>query len=334
MHRLVENRLEGKNLRKFMALMATAVVVISLTGCASGNAADAISAGTKVVCNQLNAGSSAAQISGSTDLKKVPDLKFPTPLTANKVETKVLVAGNGTLFTGNQLSEIEYQIYNAGTGALIQSSKFDGTDTATEYFKKKGVPDFCDALVGVREGSRVAILYPPKFAHNNEGIPSLGVAKDAGIIFAFDLKKLYLSRAVGDAQLPKSGMPSVVLTPEGVPGFSIPKTAAPTELQVSTLIKGRGAVVKKGQLATVNYSGIVWSTRVKFDSSWDNGTPAQLQLTKGQTIPGMINALAGQTVGSQVLMVIPPSLAYGSQSTSLIPANATLIFVVDILGVK
>lgn len=290
--------------------------------------------GTKVVCDGRYDGPNAAKIEASTDLKAKPDAKFPTPLTSTKIESKVIVEGKGIKFTGGQSIEMEYQIYNAGTGALIQGSSFNGTDYATQYSKPGEHPDFCNALAGAREGSRVAMLFPPAFAHNNQGIPEMKVSATDSLLFIFDLKKVMLHQAAGDDQMPQSGMPNIVFTTDGLPGLTLPKFDAPTETRVETLIKGRGAEVKKDQVVTINYAGFVWDSGVKFESSWDNGEPTQFQVSDGQLIPGFLKALVGQKIGSRVVAVIPPKDAYGNQDQGLIPANSTLIFVIEILGVS
>jgi len=73
----------------------------------------------------------------------------------------------------------------------------------------------------------------------------------------------------------------------------------------------------------------------QFDSSWDKNTTLEADTYSGgnhQVIEGWQQAMVGQTVGSQVLMVIPPNLGYGDTAQGSIPANSTLIFVVDILA--
>jgi len=83
---------------------------------------------------------------------------------------------------------------------------------------------------------------------------------------------------------------------------------------------------------TVHYTGYIWETGEVFDSSWESGKPAQFQLAEGQLIKGFIKAIEGQTVGSQVITVLPPAEGYGDAAQGSIPANSTLIFVIDILG--
>jgi peptidylprolyl isomerase len=127
-------------------------------------------------------------------------------------------------------------------------------------------------------------------------------------------------------------MPAVVTTPEGIPGITIPSSEAPDELRIAQLIKGDGETVKTGENVTMHYSGFLWDGGTKFDSSWDKGSPAQFVVAQGQLIDGFLSAVIGQTVGSRVVVVIPPALGYGEQASSTIPANSTLVFVIDILG--
>ena len=102
---------------------------------------------------------------------------------------------------------------------------------------------------------------------------------------------------------------------------------------VQPLIKGDGPVVESGQTVRVHYTGIVYATGKQFDSSWDRGDPADFVIGQGKVIPGWDKGLVGQTVGSQVLLVIPPADGYGTSGNSQagISGTDTLVFVVDIL---
>jgi len=105
------------------------------------------------------------------------------------------------------------------------------------------------------------------------------------------------------------------------------------------LKKGSGPKVAEGDTVTVHYTGVLWSAKTVFDSSWAKGGPVQFlaadgSKTQGGIIPGFANALIGQTVGSQVVTVIPPTLGYGDTAQASIPAGSTLIFVADILGIN
>lgn len=321
-------------MRKFIAFAATAALAFSLTGCAAANPADKIFEGVKPACENFTTGENADQIQVDTDMKKVPAVSFPTPITSDVIETKVVVEGTGPKFTGNELVDMEFVGVNGGTGEVFQSSKFDGTDFASQFLKAGDTPDFCSALSGVREGSRVAILFPAALAHAGQGVADLGVGATDSIVFVFDLLKVFLPHAVGEAQAAAGeGFPSLVLDPKtGQPGITPSKSAAPTEFKLHTTIKGRGEPVKLGEVVTVHYTGYIWETGEVFDSSWESGKPAQFQLAEGQLIKGFIKAIEGQTIGSQVITVLPPSEGYGDVAQGSIPANSTLIFVIDILG--
>lgn len=321
-------------MKKTFALVASLASIFALSGCAPSNPADALFAGAKQVCESYETGKAADAIEVTGAKGELPKVEFASPLTSEVIETKVITEGTGAKFTGNQLVKVEFIGINGGTGETFQATKFDGSDAISQYMAEGGSPDFCHALAGVREGSRVAVLMPAKLAHASQGIADLGIGADDSIVFIFDVLKVYFPYALGDSQAAQAGFPAVVRATTGEPGVTVPKTDAPTELKVATLIKGRGDVVKEDQLVTVHYSGFLWSDGTQFDSSWTNGQPAQFSLSKGQLIDGFIQSLVGQTIGSQVIAVIPPELAYGDSETGSIPAGSTLVFVMDILGAE
>ena len=98
------------------------------------------------------------------------------------------------------------------------------------------------------------------------------------------------------------------------------------------LIKGAGPAVTAGQTITVHYTGVKWDGK-QFDSSWDRAQPLDTPIGTGSVIPGWDEGLLGQTVGSQVLLVVPPDKGYGTSGSSdgKIKGTDTLVFVVDIL---
>ena len=118
------------------------------------------------------------------------------------------------------------------------------------------------------------------------------------------------------------------------PVIAVPSGAPPKSLVVKDLIKGTGATAKTGSSVTVNYVGVLYKGGKEFDSSWKTGAPfAPFTLGQGAVIPGWDQGLVGMRVGGRRELIIPPSLAYGAKgSAPVIPPNATLIFVVDLLG--
>lgn len=107
-----------------------------------------------------------------------------------------------------------------------------------------------------------------------------------------------------------------------------------TELKIEDQVIGKGDEAVDGKTITVNYTGTL-TDGTKFDSSLNPGrTPFEFTLGAGEVIQGWDKGFAGMKVGGKRKLIIPPSMGYGAQGTGPIPGNATLIFEVELLGVK
>ena len=107
----------------------------------------------------------------------------------------------------------------------------------------------------------------------------------------------------------------------------------PNGLEVTDLVEGTGAEAKAGQTVQVHYTGWLTDGR-KFDSSRDRGQPFSFGLGRGQVIRGWDEGVQGMKVGGRRKLTIPPDLGYGRQGAGPIPAGATLVFTVELLGVQ
>ncbi|MBU6428490.1 MAG: FKBP-type peptidyl-prolyl cis-trans isomerase [Cyanobacteria bacterium REEB65] len=109
----------------------------------------------------------------------------------------------------------------------------------------------------------------------------------------------------------------------------------PGGLKYDDLKIGKGASPKSGQQVTVQYTGWLMNG-TKFDSSRDRHQPFTFTIGEGQVIKGWDEGVSGMKVGGRRILVIPPTLGYGSTGTpgGPIPPNATLKFDVELLGVK
>lgn len=123
-------------------------------------------------------------------------------------------------------------------------------------------------------------------------------------------------------------------SPDQKPVVTVPEGPAPTTLQQTDLTVGDGAEAKTGDTVKVEYVGVLYDGGKEFDASWNRGAePFEFTVGQGMVIKGWDQGVVGMKVGGRRQLVIPADLAYGAQGQGDIPANATLVFVVDLLQV-
>lgn len=109
-------------------------------------------------------------------------------------------------------------------------------------------------------------------------------------------------------------------------------------LQLIDTVAGSGVTPKTGQTCVMHYTGWLYENGVKgkkFDSSLDRGQPFQFTIGVGQVIKGWDEGVASMQVGGKRTLIIPAALGYGARGAGgVIPPNATLLFEVELLGVK
>jgi len=275
-------------------------------------------------------------VSGAFD--KSPTVKIPKVKGTGDLYTKTVIQGSGATLTASDGMVGNYVAYDwsGKTSKLLGSSYTQGTKS---LFVGQLLPGLEKALVGQKLGSRVLAVIPPKDAFGSTGNSQEGIGASDTLVFVVDMDSTFATAGVSGAQASAgAGLPTV--TPPAANSTAGPtikvatSTSPPKTLQVKPLIKGNGAVVKKGQDLAVQYTGVIWRTGKVFDSSYSRKTPLTTVIGEGQVIKGWDTGLVGQTVGSRVLLVIPPAEGYGKTgaSTAGIKGTDTLVFVVDILA--
>ena len=111
-------------------------------------------------------------------------------------------------------------------------------------------------------------------------------------------------------------------------------TTTQSGLQYEELVEGNGPSPQAGQTVSVHYTG--WLTDgTKFDSSIDRGQPFEFQIGKGQVIRGWDEGVMTMKIGGKRKLTIPPDLGYGNRGAgNVIPPGATLVFEVELLGLR
>lgn len=119
------------------------------------------------------------------------------------------------------------------------------------------------------------------------------------------------------------------------PRIASPTTRPPRRLVRDDVVRcGTGPAAKVGDTVEVRYSLVVWGGRDRtVDTTWGRGGAVSFPLQRGALIDGWIDGVPGMRVGGRRLLVVPPGKGYGAAGTQGVPANATLIFVVDLVGI-
>ncbi len=312
---------------KFAASVATGFLLLgALTGCSAsqGGASD---------CTPLaQSGSAVDAVSVKGDFGTMPEVTFTTPLKTNQTERKILTAGNGNIAYPGTTVSYEISIFDASNGDELGKTSYDGSQLQTMSLSTNSMLYGVEATIEcAAAGSQIVSVVAPKDLLDPNGNPVAGLGADSSVVLVIDLVSVSKSQADGKPQPEVEGMPKVTLSETGEPTITVPKTDAPKSLEIAVLKKGDGATVKEGATVTVHYKGVLWSTGEQFDSSW-GAAPATFRLDG--VVSGFSEALVGQSVGSQILAVLPPDKAYGDQPAGSIPPGSTLVFVIDILSTK
>ena len=305
-------------LRLPRALVLLVVPALLVAGC-----------GTDKATSPDTSGLGAVTVTGKPGAK--PTVTVPTPLRLQATSTRVLTAGTGAKVAAGQKVTVDYVLVNGRDGKERETTfgKQPSTFTADEASLIRGL---VKGMTGQSVGSRVLVGIPPVDAFGANGNSQLGIAKDDTLVFVLDIKSARnsLTAATGTPVTPPKGLPAVSGDGKTI---VVPKTKAPAKLVVQPLIKGKGPVVQAGQTVSVNYVGVIWDTGRQFDSSYLTGKPFDVPIGIGRVVTGWDRGIVGQTVGSRLLLVLPPSFGYGAKGDprAKIKGTDTLVFAVDIL---
>ena len=317
------------------AAIALLLPVLFLAGCGQDADTPAAEPGasesTTAPVEAASTGSEAdravlAAIEVTGDLGAAPTVTFTPEIVLTAAAAVVVSEGEGAVLEEGQSVSLDFAVYAGDDVASLGSSWQDGMPTTIVLGDPTYYPELNAVLSGQRIGARVILGLP-----GNEGATAEDTYPVTLMVIEVVDARTVPARAEGETVEPAAGLPLVTLADSGEPSIEIPADAVePTELVVQPLIKGAGATIEAGQSVTFHYSGWLWDG-TPFDSSWAKGSPFVSPLGVGQLIEGWDTGLVGQTLGSQVLLVVPSDLGYGPNGSQTIPGGATLIFVVDLL---
>jgi len=262
-----------------------------------------------------------------------PVITIPNGNPSPQLIVRTLMKGDGPVVQPG-----DYVIFNvegkvwAGSRQVVDSY----TDRAPQGLPLgQALPAWRD-LAGQRTGSRVLMVVPPRDGFGPQGDPSATISGTDTLVFVFDV----LATMRSDTAVPgpirnydAPGLPVVGWGERG-PKITVPDGAKPPKgLVRRIIIRGSGPPILAGQTVTVQDTGVVWRTGQVFDSTWQRGFPESFMLGAGQVIPGWEQGLGGLPAGSRVLLVIPPSMGYGTSGDPPdVKTTDTVVFVIDIVS--
>jgi peptidylprolyl isomerase len=320
---------------RLVLVLAAGLAAASLAGCGASAQPEPEETATAADCTPSGAASDSIEVSEELGVK--PTVSFDTPLEFTETERTVVVEGDGEQAEAGTAVEAELTLFDADSGDELITTEHDGSQSVAVTLDETWPAGFVKALTCATVGTREVTAIIPEDGYGAAGNEQLGVAADASLVLVADLVSIPeppLARADGEPQDLPEDFPAVEveLGEDGAPTVTVPEEEPPAELQIGVLQKNEdGAEVADGDNVTVHYVGVDWATGEVFDQSWANGVPATFNT--GQVVPGFSAALIGQTVGSQIVAVLPPDQAYGPDETEQAPLGGkTLGFVIDILA--
>ncbi len=270
-------------------------------------------------------------VTPSTDLSAItvsdtdqPEVTIPTPWGIDKTQSEVLRPGGDQMLNKDSTATLNYVGLNGRTGEIFDSSYERGAPATLPL--QGVVPGFAEGLTGQSVGSRVLIAMPSEQGYA-DGNPGAGIEKGDSILFVVDIISANFEEAAGEDVAPAAGLPAVTMNGDA-PEIAIPEGATkPTELVVQPLIKGTGAPVTATSSIQVKYRSWEWDTGAIVEDAW---RPQQGPLA--DLIEGWRTGLEGQPIGSRVMLVVPPELAYPDGSPDIeLEAGKTLVYLIDVL---
>ncbi|MCU1530059.1 MAG: hypothetical protein JWP75_3822 [Frondihabitans sp.] len=303
--------------RKIPALIVVAGLLATLTACSTSAAPG--SAG----CTTPVSGDASNVVTASGKFGSKPTVKLPTPIVTKHTEVSTLIQGHGQVLTDGTPTLIKYTIYSGATGKVLSASSYGTPTTPITVGATKGGP-LVTALECAQVGSRLAIAVKASDLTSTTAKPN--DKSGPAYIVVMDIVKAFLPKANGALRVGVNNMPAVVTAANGAPGISVPDIAAPKTEKIQVIRQGSGHTFTKKDTAVVQFTAVDWASSPKVQgSTWTDGDAATaLPLNSSQIPASITKAIIGQQVGSQVMVVVPPTAASGS--------STSYIYVFDLLG--
>lgn len=317
-------------------LLALTVVSFLLFGAAA--CGDEAGDGPGSSSSSADAGDQITGLTVEGEVGNSMDVTLDEKITTDSARTEVLTTGEGNPVKPNESALLHLYIGNGTSGDQAINTYEQGPPVQVSMSEDQLFKPVLDALVGKPGGSRVAVAAPAKEVWGAQGAPQLNLKAADTAVFVADVVSVQPAEVIDGPQGaevdPEKDAPRVLEKNGKVTGFdwSSAPDKAPKELTVIPLVEGDGPVAKPESMVTFDYFGAVYGKKEPFDESYSR-EPVPFGVGVNGLIPAWDKSIPGLERGSRVLIIAPPEEGYGSQARPGIPADSTLVFVVDVLGV-
>ncbi|MBK8469397.1 MAG: FKBP-type peptidyl-prolyl cis-trans isomerase [Candidatus Phosphoribacter sp.] len=341
------HRTSSPALRKVATLVA-AIVLVAGCGSAQTTTTTSGTAGSSATTPLATAGATgplgsaadqavaASIVVGAAPTGGAPTVSLPSsPVAVTTTTRTILTPGSGEVSTLTGLIRANALLVKGSDGTTLDST-YGGTPLTLELNPAAVLKGLAHGLAGLPVGARALIVIPPSEGFGPTGQPDLAISGTEHLVLVVDVLAVATAgaQATGTAVPPVAGQPTVSFDPVAGPTITVPAgAAAPTALVNQTLIEGTGTKLSAGMIVQVRYTGVLWKDGSVVDSSWPSKAFTTFSVGAGAVLPGWDAGLIGHSVGSRVLLVLPPADGYGEAgSPPKISGTDTLVFVIDILA--
>ncbi|MFG2956962.1 FKBP-type peptidyl-prolyl cis-trans isomerase [Streptomyces sp. NPDC048291] len=328
--------------RRSLLLAAVPAGLVTLAGCgdnssSSSKASASPSASASVPPPKIVDGPLPA-ITAGTKFDEKPTVAKGSGDPSKNLAVKTVIAGSGKAVAENDFIQANYlgQIWSS---AKVFDQSYDRTPLLMQLAAGSIIDGWRYGLAGKKVGSRVLMAVPPTWGYGTAGNSQAGIKGTDTLVFVVDVLNSFNSKssstgkevAQSDAALPKVG----TNTDGKAPSIEIPKVDPPKKLVANYVLEGDGAEVQSAQTVLCQFKGEVWDSGKVFEQTYESGRLAQFSLEQmQQVLKGLAQGITGKKVGSRIVVVTPPDLAYGNNPPSggVVKKGSTLVFTVDILA--
>lgn len=225
--------------------------------------------------------------------------------------------GSGDPAENGDTLYVDYTGMIIGSGEVFDTSYTRGMPLEFQLGRGGVIDGWDQGLLGAQAGSLLRLDIPTELAYGDSP-PGEQIESGDSLSFNVEVRAIAPAVTADDAPLSLEVEPSV----------------GATELTTTDIVVGDGPAVELGRTAIVHLLLVRGDNEVVLFNTWQNGSPLQIAMEEGQTLPGIFEGLQGARVGSMRVMAMPPELAFGEAGeTGLgLPAGTDLIVVAEVVG--